>query len=140
MFELDLRLRKDSFEVCRFPLSRVLMMNDATYPWFVLVPQREGITEIHGLTDGDQLQLIRESCYLSKKLATIFCADKMNVAALGNVVSQLHIHHIVRYNSDPAWPGPVWGVLPAMPYDEDEKERLLDSLRTVIGRDIEVTA
>lgn len=140
MFELDQRLHEDCFEVCRVPLSRVLLMNDATYPWFVLVPQREGITEIHALTDEDQLQMIRESSYLSRTLAVIFKADKMNVASLGNVVSQLHIHHIVRYKNDPAWPGPVWGRRPAIPYDENEKDRRIGRVRSILYDDIESPA
>jgi len=97
----------------------VLLMPDAHYPWLILVPQRENISEIHNLSPEDQKQLMQESCFVAQTLADIFHADKMNVAALGNVVPQLHIHHIVRYHDDVAWPKPVWGAYPAKKYERD---------------------
>ncbi len=112
----------------RFPLCRVLLMNESRYPWFILVPERENIVEIHQLTDEDQVQLIRESSHFAGVLAELFRADKMNIAAIGNLVPQLHLHHVVRYRNDPAWPGPIWGRFDPKPYDEraviDVKEKL----------------
>ena len=116
MFELHSRLAQDTLLIGDFPLSRLLLMNDANYPWFILVPRRTGIREIYQLGDADQIQLLKESSQLARVIARIYAADKLNVAALGNMVPQLHIHHIVRYTTDPAWPQPVWGRLPAKPY------------------------
>lgn len=129
MFEVAPQLMQDSWLLGDFPLSRLLLCKDSQYPWFILVPRREGITEIFQLNQEDQQQLLWESCYLSRKLSQGFNADKMNVAALGNQVPQLHLHHIVRYRNDPAWPGPVWGKLPMQPYTESE----LANMRARIG-------
>ena len=120
------QLEKDCFVIGSFPLSLLLLINDANYPWFILVPQREGITEIHQLSEEDRQQLMRESSMLAACIEKEFNADKINIAALGNMVPQLHIHHIVRYKSDPAWPAPVWGKLEAIPY-LDEEMKLLKS-------------
>ena len=103
-------------------------MNDANYPWVILVPRREAISEMHQLDESDQLQLMRESIFVAGKMQVHFQADKMNIAALGNVVPQLHIHHIARFKDDPAWPKPVWGVLPAMAYTKAEIDRLQKDL------------
>jgi diadenosine tetraphosphate (Ap4A) HIT family hydrolase len=116
MFELHPRLEEETLVIGDFPLSRLLLMNDANYPWFILVPRRAGIHEIFELGHDDQFQLLKESSQLAMVLARIFEADKLNIAALGNMVPQLHIHHIVRYRSDQAWPKPVWGLFPAQPY------------------------
>lgn len=118
-FRLHPRLQRDCIDLGAFRLCRVLLMNDAHYPWFILVPQREGIKEIFELSEADQVQLLRESSFLARNLAEIFRADKMNIAALGNLVPQLHVHHVVRYIGDPAWPAPVWGRLSADPYTDD---------------------
>jgi diadenosine tetraphosphate (Ap4A) HIT family hydrolase len=120
MFTLDPTLQNDCHELGSFPLCRLLLCNNKTYPWFILVPQRQGLTELHQLDPGDREQLWNESASLSTWLAEVFAADKLNIAALGNVVSQLHVHHIARYRSDPAWPKPVWGVGAAVPYTEQE--------------------
>lgn len=119
MFELHPQLHNDCLTIGRFPLCRLLLMRDANYPWFILVPEREAVSEIYQLTETDQLQLMRESSTLAKALASAFAADKINIAALGNVVPQLHVHHIVRYRDDPSWPAPVWGQVPAKPYTEE---------------------
>jgi len=116
MTELDPRLAADCILLGRFPLCRLLLMNDSNYPWFILVPGRDGIREIYQLGDEDRARLLRESCALSEFLMTAFEGDKLNIAALGNQVPQLHLHHIVRYVSDPAWPGPVWGRHPPITY------------------------
>ncbi len=115
-YVLDPRLAQDTIHIGQFELCDLLLMNDAQYPWFILVPRRAEVAEIFHLSDADQLQLIRESSILSQNLNDIFDADKMNIAALGNQVRQLHLHHVVRFESDPAWPGPVWGKLPPQPY------------------------
>jgi len=122
------QLKQDCFVIGQLPLSVLLLMNDATFPWFILVPQRQGIGEIHQLSETDQQQLIRESSQLAVCIEAAFHADKINIAALGNVVPQLHIHHIVRYRTDPAWPAPVWGKLPAIPYHSAEYEAVVAAL------------
>jgi diadenosine tetraphosphate (Ap4A) HIT family hydrolase len=119
MIELDPRLLKDGEVLGKFKLCNVLLMRDANYPWCVLVPDRENLSEVFDLSEQDQLQLSHESNTLLKYLKQEFSADKMNVAALGNVVAQLHIHHIVRYKNDPAWPAPVWGAFPAKSYSSE---------------------
>jgi len=124
MFELHPRLAEDCIVVSDLPLCRLLLMNDANYPWFILVPRREGVREIFELTEEDQRQLLKESSALSRALVEQFAPDKINVAALGNMVPQLHIHHIARFSSDPAWPAPVWGHTPACPYPQGEAEAL----------------
>lgn len=108
-FRLDARLAADTLPLGRLPLCDLLLMNDARYPWFILVPRRADVSEIFHLSATDQNELIRESSLLALNLVDIFDAHKMNVAALGNQVRQLHLHHVVRYEGDPAWPGPVWG-------------------------------
>lgn len=132
MFELDSRLQQDTLAVGDFPLCRLLLMNDANYPWFILVPRRGEVSELFQLSEDDQRQLWRESTALAERLKDLFAADKMNVATLGNVVSQLHMHVIVRHRSDPAWPAPVWGKLPARPYQTEEIQRIIAKLRLVL--------
>ncbi len=117
-FELHPQLAKDCIVLGDFPVTRLLLMNDANYPWFILVPKRAEATEIYHLSAEDQCALIKESSFLASNLADTFAADKVNVAALGNRVPQLHIHHIVRYENDPAWPDPVWGKKPAISFTE----------------------
>jgi len=122
------RLAQDCFVVGRFDLSVLLLMNDARYPWFILVPQRENISEIHHLSGALQQQLMSESAALSRAMETAFSADKINIAALGNVVPQLHIHHIARYKTDAAWPAPVWGKLPSIAYVDGEQQAVMQCL------------
>ncbi|SEA25863.1 Diadenosine tetraphosphate (Ap4A) hydrolase [Desulfuromusa kysingii] len=124
MFELDQRLRQDTIDCGSFPLSRLLLMNDCSYPWFILVPQRENLREFYHLEEADRQQLWVESIQLSLWMDQYFHFDKLNVAELGNIVSQLHLHHVGRRKSDPAWPGPVWGHRPAVPYPQQEIEVL----------------
>lgn len=125
MFELHPQLAQDCIPISRLKLSRVLLMNDANYPWCILVPERPNITEIYQLSQPERCQLGEESAFLAEAMAQAFAADKMNVASLGNSVPQLHVHHIVRRTNDPAWPGPVWGKLPAKPYTEAESMRVI---------------
>ncbi|MFK5913664.1 MAG: HIT family protein [Woeseiaceae bacterium] len=128
MFELDPRLLNDCEVLGQFKLCHVLLMRDANYPWCVLVPNRENKIEIFDLSEEDQKQLQLESTTLLKYLKKEFNADKMNVAALGNVVSQLHIHHIVRYTTDISWPAPVWGAHAAKSYNDKSLIQLCDKL------------
>ena len=132
MFELHPRLAQDSIVIGEFDLSLLLFSRDANYPWCILVPKREDIYEIHHLTEDEQLQLIRESCRLSEVMTSLFDADKMNVAALGNVVRQLHVHHIARFTDDPAWPQPIWGKLPAKDYDSEELSERIKRLQNAL--------
>lgn len=120
MFTLDPRLRQDTIPLGEFPLSLLLLMNDRTYPWLILVPRRPNLREIFQLADTDRDQLLRESTHLSRVLYELLRPDKLNIAALGNVVPQLHLHHVARFRIDPAWPAPIWGRAPAVPYLPDE--------------------
>lgn len=133
MFALDPRLQGDTVPLGSFPLSLLLLMNDATYPWLVLVPQRPAITEIFQLPVTDQQQLLAESTHLAEVMTALFAPDKLNIAALGNVVPQLHLHHVARFRRDPAWPAPVWGKFPAVAYRPEQiidlRGRLLPRLR-----------
>lgn len=129
MFTLDARLEQDTWLIGDLPLCRLLLSNDSNYPWFILVPRREGISELFQLDDSDQQLMWRETTELARVLNELFGAHKMNVATLGNVVSQLHMHVIVRYRTDAAWPAPVWGKLPAKPYAETQVSEMRSKLK-----------
>jgi diadenosine tetraphosphate (Ap4A) HIT family hydrolase len=133
MFTLDSRLENDSVFVCDLTLCQVRLMNDKNYPWLILIPKVSEVREIFELPEPDQQQLMRESSQISQLLFDHFNADKMNVAALGNLVPQLHIHHIARFETDNAWPGPVWGVANALPYAKDELSALVQKLGALIN-------
>lgn len=128
-FELHPKLAADSHVLGDFPLCRLLLMGDANYPWFILVPRRANAREIYLLDEADQLALLRESSALSRALMSAYAGDKLNVAALGNVVPQLHVHHVVRFDGDASWPAPVWGKHPPRPYDDASRRTRLDALR-----------
>ena len=115
-FKLDPRLESDCVSIGHFTLCTALLMKDANYPWVILVPMRAEISEIYELDELDQEQLAWESSHVSKTMKALFQADKMNIAALGNVVPQLHVHHVARLTDDPAWPNPVWGKVPTRGY------------------------
>ena len=119
-FQLHPRLQQDCITIGRFELCQLLMMNDSHYPWFILVPEKADIQELYQLSKPEQFTLLEESSYLAENLAALYKADKMNIAAIGNLVPQLHIHHIVRYQNDKAWPDPVWGKFAALPYTEQQ--------------------
>ena len=116
-FQLHPRLAADTVELCRWDLCRILLMNDATYPWLIMVPQRAETREIHELSEGEAATLMGEIARASRALEQAVSAHKMNVAALGNLVPQLHVHVVARFEGDPAWPGPIWGVAPPQPYE-----------------------
>ena len=127
-FTLHPTLQKDCIELGQLELCRVLLMNDSQFPWLILVPERENISEIHQLSTDEQQQLMRESSSIAEQLATLYHADKMNIAALGNMVPQLHIHHVVRYKTDKAWPAPIWGKFDALAYTDEELDSTLKKL------------
>ena len=135
-FSLHPQLANDCFVLANFPLCKLLLCNDSAYPWFILVPQVNDITDIYQLDWQQQQQFLNESSLLSELLMQVFEGDKMNVAALGNVVEQLHVHHIVRYKTDVSWPKPIWGQQPLTPYSDDEllnlKEKLLPKLSVIL--------
>ncbi|MCX7085473.1 MAG: HIT domain-containing protein [Methylococcales bacterium] len=120
LFQLHPRLNADCVKLGRFELCQLLMMNDNQFPWFVLVPEVPDIKEIYQLSKTDRHRLSEESNYLAENLALLYKADKLNIAAIGNLVPQLHIHHIVRYQSDKAWPSPIWGKFEANHYTETQ--------------------
>ena len=132
MFTLDARLQQDTLPVGDFPLCRLLLMNDAHYPWFILVPRREAVSELFQLDGEEQQTLWRETTWLAEKLKDTFAADKMNVATLGNVVSQLHMHVIVRRRDDAAWPAPVWGRHETQPYSAEQVAVIREKLQVVL--------
>ena len=137
-FSLHPQLVKDCIELADLPLSKLLLSNDSNYPWFILVPKVADISEIYQLDWQQQQQLLNESSLLSELLMQIFAGDKINVAALGNVVEQLHVHHVVRFKEDACWPKPIWGQLPAKPYSEvelqDIKTKVLSQLDVVMQK------
>ena len=137
MFSLDSRLQQDTQVMGDFPLCRLLLMNDANSPWFILVPRREAVSELFQLDTADQQQLWLETTRLAETLKDAFVADKMNVATLGNVVSQLHMHVIVRRREDQAWPAPVWGRHPARAYEAAEIAAIRERLRLVLTNDFQ---
>lgn len=136
-FELHPRLAQDCIVLGDFPVCRLLLMNDANFPWFILVPRRAGATEIYHLSEEDQCAVIKESSHLASNLADTFAARKMNVASIGNMVPQLHIHHIVRYENDPAWPAPVWGKLPAVPFTDEQIHDVRHKLEALMAGELD---
>ncbi|MBV1920088.1 MAG: HIT family protein [Pseudomonadales bacterium] len=127
-FVLDTRLEADTFRVGESALNLLLLMNDSRYPWCILVPKQTGLREIYELSTKDQSALLIESSLLAKTIMTTFMQEKINIGALGNVVSQLHIHHVGRRQNDPAWPAPVWGHSQATPYSSDSRKLNVQAL------------
>lgn len=133
-FQLHERLQADTLGLGASPLCQIRLMNDSTWPWVLLVPSVPGVREIYQLSWPDQQRLLRESSALSEAMMTLFGGDKMNVAALGNMVPQLHVHHIVRFEGDPAWPGPVWGKQAPVPYTDEQFATVQAGLEPVLAR------
>lgn len=133
VFELHPQLAADTYVVGNLPLCRVLLMNESRYPWLILVPQRANTTEIHQLAGADRTQLWEESDLVSRQLMQLFKADKLNIAALGNVVLQLHLHHIARFKTDAAWPAPVWGKFKPEAYSPDSATQLIQQMRQALS-------
>ncbi len=133
-FELHARLAADCHVLADWPLSRLLLMNDAQYPWCILVPRQTDAREVHELAEDDQLQLLRESSRLGRAMMHAFKGYKLNVAALGNMVPQLHLHHIVRQQTDAAWPAPVWGKHAPVAYEDEQRMQFERQLTAALNR------
>ena len=131
-WSLHPQLAKDTIDIGDLPLSRVLVIKDANYPWLLLVPRREGAVEIIDLDEVAQAQLMTEITRVSRAVKEITKCDKLNVAALGNMVPQLHIHIVARRTGDVAWPRPVWGVAPPLPHDAQEVQQFISAVRRKI--------
>ncbi|WOQ12615.1 HIT domain-containing protein [Aeromonas media] len=129
MFELHPRLQADTQILGDLPLCRVLLAKDSQYPWLILVPRVADLREIHHLAPAQQQQLMQESCAIAILMEHALNPDKINVAALGNLVPQLHLHHVARFSSDAAWPGPIWGAHPAIPYQAQDLRQQADNWR-----------
>jgi diadenosine tetraphosphate (Ap4A) HIT family hydrolase len=132
-FELDDRLASDAFVIGDWPLTRVLLMNDARWPWLILGPRRQGLVELIDLDPADQTQLMDEAGRAARFLKSQARADKINVGALGNIVRQLHLHVVARGVSDPAWPGPVWGYGAATLHDDKIARSLIRAAKKNLG-------
>jgi diadenosine tetraphosphate (Ap4A) HIT family hydrolase len=130
-FELHPRLFKDTFAVANLNLCKLLLMNDSNYPWFILVPRIKNISELFELTKVDRQSLNIEVDELSRRLSLHFNAKKMNVAAMGNIVPQLHIHVIVRKETDAAWPNPIWNKVDIAPYKKNISIELIKDIRII---------
>jgi diadenosine tetraphosphate (Ap4A) HIT family hydrolase len=131
-FTLHPQLAKDTHFVTDLPLCRVLLMDEARYPWFILVPRRAGIREIHELSQTGRAQLWLESDQLSRALLNLNQPDKLNIAALGNMVAQLHVHHIARFQTDATWPAPVWGKFVPQPYGADAAAQRIQAMQAAL--------
>lgn len=132
-WSLDSQLARDTAMIGDLPLARVLAMNDANYPWLILVPRHPGTVEIIDLDDEQQAQLMDEIAMLARVLKDITACDKLNIAAIGNVVPQLHVHIVARSRRDAAWPQPVWGAAPALPYEPAELARFVARIRSEVA-------
>jgi len=132
-WSLHPQLEQDTETIGDLALSRLLIGNDANYPWLLLVPRRPGASEIIDLDMADQRQLMSEIAAMSRALKAVTLCDKLNVAAIGNMVPQLHVHIVARRRDDAAWPKPVWGAVPARAWDVHEREKLIAVLRGKIG-------
>ena len=132
-FKLDSRLQNDCFLVGSFPLCQILLLNDKNFPWIILVPRIAEVTEIIQLSTDQQQQLLDESGIVSRLLLDHFPIDKLNTGAIGNIVSQLHVHHIARRHDDPCWPGVVWGYGKGLAYDEPEKRTLINKIQGLLS-------
>ncbi len=133
-WSLHPQLHADTAFVCDLPLSRLLVMNDANFPWLILVPRRVGASELFDLSGADQAALASEIALVSRALKDATRCDKLNVAAIGNVVPQLHIHIVARFTGDALWPKPVWGAAPPRAYDPAALERFVTAMRVRAAR------
>ena len=128
-WSIDPQIERDSVVVGDLPLCQVRLMNDANFPWLLLVPRRRDVSEITDLAESDQAQLMREVALAVGALKAETACHKINVGAIGNMVAQLHVHVVARFRTDTAWPKPVWGQVPARGYDDIALQKLLASLR-----------
>jgi diadenosine tetraphosphate (Ap4A) HIT family hydrolase len=132
VWSLHPQLAQDTVPVGDMPLARVLLANDANFPWLILVPRKPGLTELIDLEETEQVQLLGEIAAAARVLKQITTCDKLNIAALGNQVAQLHVHVIARRHSDVAWPKPVWGTAAATSYDRKIREGFIGALRRAL--------
>lgn len=132
-FELHPQLLGDTCHIGDWPLCRLLRMNDRGFPWLILVPRVADVREIIDLSEEDQQQLMTEIARASRALRKLLTPDKLNVAALGNAVPQLHVHVIARFTTDPAWPRPIWGVKAPEPFDATGMEAEMTRLRASLA-------
>jgi diadenosine tetraphosphate (Ap4A) HIT family hydrolase len=128
-WSLHPQLAKLTTVVGDLALSRVLLENDSTYPWLILVPRMAGVSEIIDLDPNEQVQLLGEIDAASRALKAVATFEKLNIAALGNMVKQLHVHVLGRSSTDPTWPKPVWGLAPAVPYEPAARDKLVEAIR-----------
>jgi diadenosine tetraphosphate (Ap4A) HIT family hydrolase len=138
-FQLDPRLAGDTLLIGDLPVSRLLLMNEGTYCWAVLVPRRSGLQEIIDLDAAEQHQLMDEIAAVSVAIRAVASPLKINVGALGNIVRQLHVHILARHEGDPAWPGPVWGKAPPKPYSPDAAAAMIARLRAELGSSVRIS-
>jgi diadenosine tetraphosphate (Ap4A) HIT family hydrolase len=131
-FVLHPQLEKDSELVTELMLCSVRIINDINYPWLILVPKVDNISDVIDLSDVQQRMLWQESALVSRALKYLFTPDKLNVAALGNMVPQLHLHHIVRYKDDVSWPKPIWGQVPSKAYSDKQLSKQIELIKTEI--------
>jgi diadenosine tetraphosphate (Ap4A) HIT family hydrolase len=134
MFRLHERLKADTIEISRLQLSRLLLMNDKSLPWLILVPEREGVQELDELPEEDRAGLMEEIVLASRVIQHLYTPDKINIGALGNLVPQLHLHVIGRFKTDRAWPGPIWGTGPGEPYSLEEAKAVCERFRNALIR------
>lgn len=132
MFSLNHKLATDTFFVCDLKISRLLLMNDANYFWFILVPRKPDLVELTDLSFAEQTEVLREINLVAEILKTDFATEKLNIGALGNVVSQLHIHVIGRFKNDASFPKPVWGAVAVKPYEEKVALQLIEKVKLKI--------
>ncbi|MBK2093705.1 HIT domain-containing protein [Francisella philomiragia] len=130
MFKLDSRLEADTFEVCEYLDCKILLMNNSIVPWFIVVPFTDR-TEWYQLDDSQQYNINKIINKLSNFIVKEYKADKLNIATIGNVVKQMHIHVVGRFENDPVWPAPVWGNIQSKPYIEQEKIKLLEKVKDI---------
>lgn len=133
-FTLHPRLDADTIPVKILGLSRLLLMNDSNWPWLILVPEQPDLRELHQLEAAQRVELVEEIAYVSETMERLFRPSKINVAALGNMVPQLHVHVVARFENDPAWPKPVWGAAPPIPYSSQALVARLKLLHEAFDR------
>lgn len=132
-WKLDARLAANGLEIGNLPLCNVRLMDDSRWPWLVLMPRRPGATEVHDLESADIIQAATETSLVARELKHVTKCRKINTAAIGNIVEQLHIHVIARNEGDANWPGPIWGYGERVPYDKHDRETIMANLANALG-------
>jgi diadenosine tetraphosphate (Ap4A) HIT family hydrolase len=134
-FKLHPQLANDTTVIGHFPLSVALLIKDSAVPWVILVPKRDSLLELHHLPMEEQQQFLLESQAVNQALESLFSPDKLNLGALGNMVPQLHIHHVARFKADVAWPGPVWGNTKGEKRNDEEQAKMQNTIaQALIGQ------